>query len=108
MSQPVSGAWNNVIERSGITYRLHLPHVAFNRKIGEFAGARFDPAGQTLSADEWGAREAAFLPSTADGEFLASLMRSVQEPGAFAGWIAPPRIGIDNKPGDFEYVKIHE
>jgi hypothetical protein len=22
------------------------------------------------------------------------------------GWIAPPRIGIDNKPGDFEYVKI--
>ena len=35
-------------------------------------------------------------------------MRPVQEPGAFAGWIAPPRIGIDNKPGDFEYVKIHE
>ena len=35
-------------------------------------------------------------------------MRPVQEPGAFAAWIAPPRIGIDNKPGDFEYVKIHE
>jgi benzoyl-CoA 2,3-dioxygenase component B len=102
------GRWNNVIERSGIAYRLHLPHVAFNRKIGEFAGARFDPAGHTLSADEWGVREAGFLPSTADGEFLATLMRPVQEPGAFAGWIAPPRIGIDNKPGDFEYVKIHE
>jgi benzoyl-CoA 2,3-dioxygenase component B len=27
-------------------------------------------------------------------------------PGQFANWIAPPRIGIDNKPGDFEYVKI--
>ena len=24
----------------------------------------------------------------------------------FAGWIAPPRVGIDNKPGDFEYVKL--
>jgi benzoyl-CoA 2,3-dioxygenase component B len=23
-----------------------------------------------------------------------------------AGWIAPPKVGIDNKPGDFEYVKI--
>jgi hypothetical protein len=38
--------------------------------------------------------------------FLASLMRPVSTPGEFAGWIAPPRIGIDNKPGDFEYVKI--
>jgi benzoyl-CoA 2,3-dioxygenase component B len=28
------------------------------------------------------------------------------EPGKFASWIAPPKIGIDNKPGDFEYVKI--
>ena len=24
----------------------------------------------------------------------------------FAAWIAPPKVGIDNKPGDFEYVKI--
>ena len=28
------------------------------------------------------------------------------EPGTFAGWISPPKVGIDNKPGDFEYVKI--
>jgi len=33
-------------------------------------------------------------------------MRAVSTPGEFAAWIAPPRIGIDNKPGDFEYVKI--
>jgi benzoyl-CoA 2,3-dioxygenase component B len=33
-------------------------------------------------------------------------MKPVTEPGQFAGWIAPPRLGIDNKPGDFEYVKI--
>ncbi len=41
-----------------------------------------------------------------DGDFIASLMKPVTEPGQFAGWIAPPRVGIDNKPGDFEYVKI--
>ena len=33
-------------------------------------------------------------------------MHFVVEPGKFASWIAPPRVGIDNKPGDFEYVKI--
>ena len=33
-------------------------------------------------------------------------MTPVSEPGKFANWIAPPRLRIDNKPGDFEYVKI--
>jgi benzoyl-CoA 2,3-dioxygenase component B len=33
-------------------------------------------------------------------------MKPMREPGQFAGWIAPPKVGIDNKPGDFEYVKI--
>ena len=41
-----------------------------------------------------------------DGDFIVSLMQPVSEPGQFANWIAPPRVGIDNKPGDFEYVKI--
>ena len=36
-----------------------------------------------------------------------SLMKPVSEPGQYAGWIAPPRVGIDNKPGDFEYVQLH-
>ena len=35
-----------------------------------------------------------------------SLMQPVHAPGDYRSWIAPPRIGIDNKPGDFEYVKI--
>ena len=35
-------------------------------------------------------------------------MRPARAPGAYAAWIAPPRVGIDNKPGDFEYVKIAE
>jgi benzoyl-CoA 2,3-dioxygenase component B len=50
--------------------------------------------------DEW-------LPSKADGDFIQSLMKAVSEPGKYAGWIAAPRVGIDNKPGDFEYVQLH-
>jgi benzoyl-CoA 2,3-dioxygenase component B len=33
-------------------------------------------------------------------------MHAETEPGSYAGWIAPPRQGIDKLPGDFEYVKI--
>jgi benzoyl-CoA 2,3-dioxygenase component B len=34
-------------------------------------------------------------------------MQPCWEPGQFASWIAAPKVGIDNKAGDFEYVKIH-
>jgi benzoyl-CoA 2,3-dioxygenase component B len=46
------------------------------------------------------------LPSAADGDFIASLMKPVYKPTRFVGWIAPPCVGIDKKPGDFEYVKL--
>jgi benzoyl-CoA 2,3-dioxygenase component B len=38
---------------------------------------------------------------------VKSLMVPVIEPGKFAGWIAPPKKGINNLPGDFVYVKFH-
>jgi len=98
--------WNRIIERSGIDFRITLPHVAFNRKIGEFAAIEADPAGNILSAAAWTRRRDEFLPSGDDDTFVASLMQPRREPGAFASWIAPPRTGIDNKPGDFEYVKL--
>ena len=40
------------------------------------------------------------------GDFIAGLMTPVSEAGQFASWISAPKVGIDNKPGDFEYVKI--
>jgi len=98
--------WNRIVERSGIDYRITLPHVAFNRRIGEFAAIEADPEGNLLSTQEWARRRDEFLPSTNDDTFVASLMKPVREPGKFASWIAPPRTGIDNKPGDFEYVKL--
>ena len=38
--------------------------------------------------------------------FIGSLMKPRREPGQYASWIAPPRVGVNNQPGDFEYVKI--
>jgi benzoyl-CoA 2,3-dioxygenase component B len=98
--------WNQVIEKAGYAYRLTLPHVAFNRRIGEFAGAAVDPAGELMGAEAWEAKREAFLPTARDGVYLDSLMVPVREAGRYAGWIAPPKVGIDNKPGDFEYVQI--
>jgi benzoyl-CoA 2,3-dioxygenase component B len=96
--------WNIAIEKFGIPFEIELPHEGFHRQIGTFASAHITPEGDLLTADEWNARRDEWLPSTGDGDYIASLMQPVWEPGQFAGWIAPPKVGIDNKPGDFEYV----
>jgi benzoyl-CoA 2,3-dioxygenase component B len=98
--------WNKVIEKAGVNYRLTLPHVAFNRKIGEFAAIEADPEGRVLDAGTWAASRDRWLPSAEDAMFITGLMQPVDKAGAFASWIAPPKVGIDNKPGDFEYVKL--
>jgi benzoyl-CoA 2,3-dioxygenase component B len=100
------GRWNKVIESFGIPFEIRLPHVAFHRHIGEFAKIKADVSGKQLSDVEWASRRSEFLPNDADKEFIESLMQPQYEPGKFASWIAPPKVGIDNKPGDFEYVKI--
>ena len=98
--------WNKVIEQIGIPFQIKLPHVAFHRHIGEFSRTNADVDGNILSPAEWTNRRTDFLPSAADKDFIESLMKPQMEPGKFASWIAPPKVGIDNKPGDFEYVKI--
>ena len=98
--------WNRVIEKAGISFQLKLPHVAFNRAIGEFAAIHADESGRVLNDAEWAALKPSVLPDAGDADFITSLMVAVAQPGKFAGWIAPPRVGIDNKPGDFEYVQI--
>jgi benzoyl-CoA 2,3-dioxygenase component B len=98
--------WNRSIEKSGIDYRLKLPHVAFHRHIGEFSRINADTDGNILSPAEWTGRRTEMLPSAADKEFIEGLMKPQYERGKFASWIAPPKLGIDNKPGDFEYVKV--
>ena len=102
------GRWNKVVERAGVKFQLALPHVAFNRHIGEFSGIEADAEGNLLTEEQWRARVDALLPSTDDNLYVTGLMQPVQATGAFAPWIAPPKTGIDNKGGDFEYVKIEE
>ncbi len=99
--------WNGIVAKTGIGFEMKLPHQGFHRQIGSFAEAPITPDGAIVSKEEWQARRSDWLPSSADGEFIQSLMKPEREPGKFAGWIAPPKVGIDNKPGDFEYVKLH-
>jgi len=101
------GRWNKVIEKAGIDFKLFLPHEAFHRQIGVFSAIKTDPEGNILSEDAYAKQVGKWLPTKADGDFIQSLMQPVFEPGKYASWIAPPKVGIDNKPGDFEFVKLH-
>jgi benzoyl-CoA 2,3-dioxygenase component B len=101
------GRWNKVLEKAGIDFRLTVPHKAFNRQIGTFAGTRVAPDGRVLGEAEWAANEAKWLPTAEDRAFVASLMGRVAEPGKFANWIAPPAMGINRQPVDFEYVRFN-
>ncbi len=98
--------WNNTIRKAGLDFEIILPHVGFHRQIGEFVGAKIDPEGNVLSEADWAANKDKWLPTKADGDYIASLMKPCWEAGKYANWIAPPKVGINNQPGDFEYVKI--
>ena len=99
--------WNKIIEKAGIDFQFMMPHEGFHRQIGVFSAVSITPEGELISKEAWDAQRDQWLPTKADGDFIQSLMKPCYEPGKYASWIAPPRVGIDNKPGDFEYVKLH-
>lgn len=99
--------WNKALEKAGIESRLSVPHKAFNRRIGSFAGVRVSPHGRVIDEAEWAANQASWLPTPEDRAFVASLMGRVVEPGRFANWIAPPAMGINRQPIDFQYVRFN-
>ncbi|GAA2274841.1 benzoyl-CoA 2,3-epoxidase subunit BoxB [Actinomadura luteofluorescens] len=98
--------WNRILSEAGLPQRLRLPSVAFNRKVGAFAGIEAAPDGEVLDAAEWGRRKDAWLPTEVDRTHVRSLMRPVHERGRIAAWIAPPRNGINGRPFDYEYVRL--
>ena len=100
------GRWNKVIEKAGLPHRLQGPHKAFHRNIGALAGIKMSPDGRVVSDAEWKAKVAEWLPTDEDRAFVASLMGRVVEPGKFAGWIAPPVMGINRQPIEFEYIRF--
>ena len=98
--------WNKLIADAGIGFTIKLPHRAFHRAIGQFANAAVTPEGTVLDAASFAARESEWLPNAADHEYVRSLMEQVTEPGRYARWIAPPRLGINNQAIDFPYVRF--
>ena len=98
--------WNRILDGAGLPHRLALPHPAFNRKVGAFAGIEASPAGEILTAAEWEQRKSQWLPTDTDKTFVRSLMRPVYERGKIAAWLAPPRNGINGQPFDYDYVHL--
>ncbi len=98
--------WNKIVANNGVEFEFKLPHTGFNRQIGQFANVDISPQGEILKPNDWQIARNNFLPSTDDGEFIALLMRQETRRGKFAEWIAPPKSGVDNQAGDFEYVRL--
>jgi benzoyl-CoA 2,3-dioxygenase component B len=98
--------WNKIIEKAGINFRLTQPHKGFSRKIGEFGSHAISPSGELLTREAWQASQGEWLPNDADMAFINSLMKPCHEAGQYASWIAAPRMGINQQPVDYEYVKI--
>jgi benzoyl-CoA 2,3-dioxygenase component B len=100
------GRWNKEIQSQGIDFEITLPHVAFNRDIGEFSDLSVSPEGAVVTAEEFEQSRDDWLPTSDDKTFIEELMQPNFELGTFASWIAPPNRGIDHKPTDFEYVRL--
>ena len=101
------GRWNKVLEKAGIPVKLNVPHKAHHRNIGALSGVKVSPDGRVVSDAEWNAKVGEWLPNAEDRAFVGSLMGRVVEPGKFANWIAPPVMGINRQPVDFEYVRFN-
>ncbi|MGI8666298.1 MAG: benzoyl-CoA 2,3-epoxidase subunit BoxB [Jatrophihabitans sp.] len=98
--------WNRTLEAAGLPQRLRLPQVAFNRKVGAYAGIEATPSGELISTEDWQQRKGDWLPTAVDKTHVRSLMQPVHQRGKIAAWIAPPRQGINGQPFDFDYVRL--
>jgi benzoyl-CoA 2,3-dioxygenase component B len=100
--------WNQALEDAGLSERLILPHEGFNRRVGVYSGHHVSPTGEVLDDSAWAERIDGWLPSAQDRQAVADLMVPEYEYGKFAGWIAPPRTGINEQPVEFDYVHLAE
>ena len=100
--------WNRVLEKAGRSERMYLPNRRFHRDQGIYAGFHFDPEGKPLTEAEWEAKKDSWLPSETDLAFVKSLMVPCLQHGKIAGWIAPPKKGINGNPFEWEYVRFDQ
>ncbi|MBI3817242.1 MAG: benzoyl-CoA 2,3-epoxidase subunit BoxB [Planctomycetes bacterium] len=99
--------WNRVLEQYQLSERVYLPTLRFNRQIGLYGGLWFNPQGEQISKEAFERKRTEWLPVDADYQYVKNCMIKVWDRGKFANWIAPPPVGINNQPVDFEYVKFH-
>jgi benzoyl-CoA 2,3-epoxidase subunit B len=99
--------WNLELDEQGMKdIRITLPNRRFNRRVGMWSEARFDPKGNLITEAEWDKRKHEWLPSEEDRTFIKSLMQPVTAAGKVAAWIAPPLKGINDQTPEYEYVKL--
>jgi len=98
--------WNRTLKKLDWPERITLPSTRFHRHQGIYADQHFTPEGEPISEDAFEARREEWLPTEADRDYVASLMKPVYEPGKMANWIAPPPRGINGQSVDYEYVRV--
>ena len=98
--------WNMAVKRAGVPFEFKLPSTRFRRSVGAWSGLHTDPQRNPITAAEFEAKKAEWLPTEDDIRFVKSLMQRVTEPGKMAAWIAPPDRGINAQPVEYEYVKL--
>jgi benzoyl-CoA 2,3-dioxygenase component B len=98
--------WNQALEDAGLEERLFLPHEGFNRKVGAFKGHHVTPTGEIVDEATWSRNVAGYLPTPEDRAQVAALMVPHYEAGEFASWIAPPSVGINDLPVEYDYVRF--
>jgi benzoyl-CoA 2,3-dioxygenase component B len=98
--------WNQELEDAGLEERLFLPHQAFNRKVGSFAGHHVTPTGEIVDEATWERTVGGYLPTPDDRRQVAELMVPHYDTGDFASWISPPSVGINSMPVEYDYVRF--
>jgi benzoyl-CoA 2,3-dioxygenase component B len=98
--------WNRHIADHGIDYQLRIPHIGFNRGVGQFRDVELSPDGSLIEKATFEERRSEWLPTDDDAAYIVDLMTPERTPGEFATWIAQPLRGVDQKPVDFEYVRL--
>ena len=99
--------WQRDLDKFDIGAVIALPSQKFNRNQGVYSDHFFNPEGELISEAEFESRRTEWLPTKEDRDYVTSCMVQVLEPGKIANWISPPPRGIDDKPWDFEYVRLN-
>ena len=71
--------WNKIIEKTGVKFRLELPHVAFHRQIGEFKDVKVVAEGRASSSEAAWAKDEGCMAAVEGGR---RLHRGADEAGA--------------------------